>query len=30
MRYLAILFEGPELVLVGWLNGVDVVEHNDP
>ena len=30
MRYLAILFEGPELVLVGWLDGVDVVEHNDP
>ena len=27
--YVAILFAGPESVLVGWLD-VDVVVHDDP
>ena len=30
MRCIAILFGGPESVVVGWLEGVGVVEHDDP
>ena len=30
MKYVAILFGGPESVLVGWLEGVDIVEYDGP
>ena len=30
MTYVAIFFGGPESVDVGWLEGMDVVEHDDP